>query len=86
MFFKSHLRKFDHLFRNIGGIVESIGCFKVKNLWDQFTSSTCNLKNIFGFIKFEHIAESIKESLWSRIKSDIQSRELIPLLFDLLIT
>lgn len=71
MLFKSDFGKVNHLFRNVSGIVKSVRRFKIKDLRDEFAGTTCNFKDIFSLIKFQHVAESVEECLRGGVEGDI---------------
>ncbi len=71
MLFKSNFRKVNHLFRNVSGIVKSLGRFKIEDLRDEFAGTTCNFKDIFSLIKFQHVAESVEECLRGGVEGDV---------------
>lgn len=85
MLLESGLGKVQHFFRNICGIVISVRSFEIQDLGNEFSSTTGNLQNILGFIKFQHVAQSVEESLWSWIKCHVDWWHLVPFLLYLLV-
>ncbi len=71
MFFESDFRKVNHLFGNVSGVVKSVRCFKIEDLRDEFSGTTCNFKDIFSLIKFQHVAESVEECLRGGVEGDV---------------
>ena len=71
VFFKSNFGKVNHLFGNISGIVKSVRRFKIKDLRDEFASTTSNFKDIFSLIKFQHVAECVEECLRGGVEGDV---------------
>ena len=69
--FKSYFGKVNHFFGNVSGIVKSVRRFKIEDLRDEFACATCNFKDIFSLIKFQHVAESVEECLRGGVEGDV---------------
>ncbi len=82
MLLESNFWKINHFFSDICGIIKGLRSFEIKDLRYEFTGSTCNFKDIFGLVKFEHIDKSIEEGLRGRVKGNVNGGHLVPSLFN----